>query len=359
MKPELTTNDWQRLRDLRQRFLNDASEDYWKSIRDLELYDQVYAQRIGWKWRAVLESLTQAGWQPHSKNIIDWGCGTAIASRCVTSWSGIQKISLLDQSKLALAFAQKKLSEEKISATFFKKERDFEPSTLLLISHVVGELNEKELLELTLKATTADEVIWVEPGSHKLSRLLSSLREVFIAAGHQMIAPCVHQQPCPLLDSKDRLHFKLAATDSVRETDGAEELNGLHACDTPSSGATKSCAAEDEFQKKSRHWCHFFAKPPIEIFQSAFWHEVSRKLGIDLRSLPYSYFACSRFWKPEWSSGAERLIGNPRAFKGHCKLFCCGASGIQERTLQKRDHAALFKEIVKKERRGVFLLEEK
>ena len=420
MKQTLTTSDWQRLRDLRQRFLNDASENYWKERRDLELYDQVYAERIGWKWHAVLENLSLAGWQPHSKSIIDWGCGTGVASRTVAAWSGIQKVSLVDQSSLALTFTQQKLAEQKINATFFEKEKPCEPSTLMLISHVVSELTEKELFELANKAAAADEVIWVEPGSHELSRRLSSLREIFIQAGHHIIAPCVHQHPCPMLDSNDRLHFKLAATDAypftspekteippfaeslvlqkdnalqreraiqvneytdtVKEADGSQELSGLNVRDTLprshllvspcslppavypaafqqpvlSTGMTKPCAAEGEFRKKSSHWCHFFAKPPIQIFQSAFWHEASRELGIDLRSLPYSYFASSRSWKPQWPTHAERLIGHPRALKGHCKVLCCSASGLQERTLQKRDQPALFRKIVKKEISGVF-----
>lgn len=303
---KLTKEEWQRLRELRKRFLENASENYWKDQRDLELYDLIYAARIGWKWDAVLKNLTDTGWHSEALQIIDWGCGTGIAARTVASWSGIQQIALVDQSLIAMAFAQKKLREEgcDVLSAFLPKK---ETSTLLLISHVVSELHEKELLELALFATTADEVIWVEPGSHELSRKLGSLRKLFLKAGHHLIAPCTHENACPMFQ-----------------------------------------------EKQERDWCHFFATPPTEIFQSSLWHEASRELGIDLRSLPYSYLAFSRKKKMENSTSAERLIGHPRSLKAHGKLFCCGASGLCERVLQKRDHPALFRSLIKNQEEGAF-----
>lgn len=307
---KLTNDDWQRLRMLRDRFLHDASENYWSTQRDLELYDLVFAARIGWKWSAVLHSLTRIGWKPQSDKIIDWGCGTGVASRTVTAWSAIQEVGLVDQSALALDFAQQKLAEARITALPCAPEKSFQKNSLLLISHLLGELDESELLELATKAATADEIIWVEPGSHDISRKLSQVRTIFLEAGHHLIAPCVHALPCPMLQV------------------GQE-----------------------------RHWCHFFAPPPTEIFQSTFWHEASHRLGIDLRSLPYSYLVFSRHHAPHWPEGTERLIGHPRSYKGYGKLFCCGSSGIHERTLQKRENPELFKKLIKRQEEGVFTWE--
>ncbi|MFZ4115493.1 MAG: small ribosomal subunit Rsm22 family protein [Chthoniobacterales bacterium] len=302
----LTNSDWQRLRDLRKRFLENASENYWNNPRDLELYDLIYAARIGWKWNAVLEDLKNVGWHSQAQQIVDWGCGTAIAARTVALWSGISQVALVDQSPLALAFAQKKLREagKKIIPEFsWQKEKP----TLLLISHVVSELHEKELLELALFATQADEIIWVEPGSHELSRRLISVRKKILQVGHHLIAPCTHEHACPMFE-----------------------------------------------EKQERDWCHFFAKAPAEIFQSSLWHQASRELGIDLRSLPYSYLAFSRKKFLHASTDAERLIGHPRMLKAHGKLFCCGSSGLCERMLQKRDNPELFRSLIKNKERGAF-----
>ena len=304
---KLTKDDWDRLKTLRNRFLHDASENYWSTRRDLELYDLVFAARIGWKWSAVLHSLTRIGWKPQSDKIIDWGCGTGIASRQVTEWSGIQEVSLIDQSPLALDFAQQQLRKTNIVTNIPSPESSFAPKSLLLLSHVLGELSDSEAEKLALRASVVDEIIWVEPGSRDISRKLSQVRTIFLEAGHQIIAPCVHNLPCPM----------------------------LHA-------------------GQERHWCHFFATPPTEIFQSAFWNEASHELGIDLRSLPYSYLAFSRHHSPSWAAGVERLIGHARSYKGYGKLFCCGASGLHERTLQKRENPELFKKLIKRQEEGVF-----
>lgn len=304
---KLTNDDWQKLRALRDRFLHDASENYWSSSKDLELYDLVFAARIGWKWNAVLQSLTQMGWKPQSDKIIDWGCGTGIASRQVASWSNIQQVTLVDQSPLALDFAKQQLSQHQIESNIQSFESPFATSSLLLLSHVLGELSEQEATELASKASTADEIIWVEPGSRDISRKLSELRTIFLQAGHHLLAPCTHAFSCPMLQLENK-----------------------------------------------RHWCHFFASPPTEIFQSAFWNEASHQLGIDLRSLPYSYLVFSRHHSRSCSPEAERLICHPRSYKGYGKLFCCGASGLHERTLQKRDNPELFKRLIKHHEEGVF-----
>jgi ribosomal protein RSM22 (predicted rRNA methylase) len=185
-----------------------------------------------------------------------------------------------------------------------------EPGTLLLISHVAGELSDPELGELSKLAATADEVIWVEPGSCEISRRLSGARETLRAAGHRFAAPCTHAGTCPML------------------------------------------AAENE-----RHWCHFFARPPTEVFQSPFWREVSRQVEIDLRSLPYSFLASSRLGISEWPEEAERLIGHPRERKAHSQLLCCGRGGLFDRMLQRRDEPELYRRVTKKGLDGVFAWE--
>ncbi len=306
MEIKITAADWRRLRALRDRFLGDASEEYWTE-RDLELYDATFARRIGWKWEGVLESLTRAHWKPASTRILDWGCGTGIAARAVAAWSGIGDAEVFDQSALAAAFARESLQQRGVRAQRKNGEGPVEPGTLLLLSHVAGELKDEELTRLAQMAATAEEVIWVEPGSREISRRLGAAREILRAAGHRFAAPCTHDRACPML------------------------------------------APENE-----RHWCHFFARPPTEVFQSPFWREFSTRLEIDLRSLPYSFLAASRREIPAWPADAERLIGRPRELKAHAELFCCGADGLHERMLQKRDEPRLHRRVTKKGLDGVF-----
>jgi ribosomal protein RSM22 (predicted rRNA methylase) len=145
----------------------------------------------------------------------------------------------------------------------------------------------------------------VEPGSRDISRRLTSARDRLRERGHHPVAPCTHGLACP--------------------------MNG-----------------------RERDWCHFFAAPPPEIFQSAFWREFSTRLEIDLRALPYSFLATSR--QPvRWPEGAERVIGRPRGLKAHCELLCCGADGLVTRTLQKRDAPKLFRAFTRDGHDGAFV----
>jgi hypothetical protein len=306
MSGAFSPDDWQRLRRLRDRFLTDATGEYW-TARDLELYDATFAQRIAWKWADALNETAQAGWRPAATRLIDWGCGTGIAGRVVAEWSGIRSAEVFDQSAAAMHFAAQALRSAGIEARRHAAGEPIPPGTLLVLSHVAGELTDPELSLLADRAATAEELIWVEPGSREISRRLGSVRATLQRAGHRFVAPCTHQNPCPMF------------------------------------------APENE-----RHWCHFFAPPPTEVFQSAFWHDVSRRVEIDLRSLPYSYLASTRLDAPDPPPHAERLIGHPRERKGHCQMLCCGPAGLHERPLQKRDHAELYRAVVKRGRRGRF-----
>ncbi len=299
--------DWQRLKNLRARFLQDATADYWSDARDLELYDAVFGERIRWKWAAVLGSLNDLDWKPVADHIVDWGCGSGVASRIVSEWTGIRRVQVWDQSAFAMDFAAKKHREQgnDVSAG---SSKEFEGS-LLLISHVLNELAANDLETLLLAASRARSILWVEPGNHECSRLLSGARDRLIDAGFSPVAPCTHALACPML-----------------------------------------------LPENERHWCHFFAQPPTEVFQSAFWREVSLNLEIDLRSLPYSFFVASKASAdllPDLAN-AERLIGKVREGKGHCQLLCCGCEGLQERLLQKREQPELFRQFTKKGLQGVF-----
>ncbi len=306
MAGEFSPPDWQRLRALRDRFLTDASGEYW-TARDLELYDATFARRIAWKWDAALSELSRLGWRPAAERILDWGCGTGIAARVVARWSGIREAGVFDRSPPAMDFAAQALRGDGVAVRPRGDGTPVEPGTLLVVSHVAGELDAAALERLAGWAGGAEELIWLEPGSREISRKLGSIRAILQRAGHRFVAPCTHQLACPMF------------------------------------------APENE-----RHWCHFFARPPTEIFQSAFWREVSRRMEIDLRSLPYSFLAATRSGVPPRPEGTERLIGHPHELKAHCRLLGCGAAGLNERPLQKRDDPELYRRFTKKGRRGTF-----
>lgn len=289
------------LRRLRERFLKGTpGADYWRSDNELALYDVSFGERIGWKWDAVLRELLARGWKPKSRHLFDWGCGSAIASRrVVAQWPLFNSITLYDRSPLAMRFAAKRLQTDS-PQTEIRFNSTVAPGTLLLISHVLNELSPGMLAELLESARQAEEIIWVEAGTHADSRGLINLREQLIATGlFAAVAPCTHQSACGML------------------------------------------AAANE-----RHWCHHFARPPSSAFQDGRWAEFSAELEIDLRSLPYSFLVLQRTSvKLPTAGGCSRVIGWPRQFKGHSKVLSCQAEGVCEFMLQKRDAPRLFRDL--------------
>jgi ribosomal protein RSM22 (predicted rRNA methylase) len=295
------------LRELRERFLASRSAEggYWRSHEELALYDRTFAERIGWKWDAVLRELQARGWQPQSRTVLDWGCGSGIAGRRVLgAWPGqFSKLALHDVSPLAVEYARGAAAGEfpgvRSDRSDVSDQSDPPDPTLLLLSHVLNELSERDLDNLLTTVRRAQEVIWVESGTHANSRRLGAeVRERLVGSGEfSIVAPCTHRQQCGMF-----------------------------------------------LPKNDRHWCHSFAETPRAIFQDARWMHLGRELGIDLRATPYAFLVMER--RPyAGDAEAARVIGRPRDYKGYSKLLSCEATGVHERMLQKRDAPALLKQV--------------
>jgi SAM-dependent methyltransferase len=313
-----TELDWPALDRLRDGFLSGSAArgPYWQSESELASYDLTYGERIGWKWDQVLRELRLRGWRPAAGTVLDWGCGSGIAARRVISFFGAGQFGALhvwDHSPLAADFAADAAGREFPGLAVSQATPGFlqsdEPIGLLVISHVLNELAPESLAGLRAVIARAGAVLWVEPGSREVSRQLSTLREELarpdgIRGGFQVVAPCTHQNPCPIL------------------------------------------AAGNE-----RHWCHHFAPPPSEIFANPDWVKFGQRAGIDLRSLPYCFLALDRRGGagggqgPPLPDGLSRIIGRPEHFKPYARFLNCDATGLAELTLEKRADPALYKQL--------------
>lgn len=315
---KLESLDWDVLDRLRQTFLSDAKSagPYWHTITDLECYDLTYGERIGWKWDAVLRELRLRGWIPGGESnrtatsgltVFDWGCGSGIAGRRVVDFLGAGHgvtLRLHDHSALAMDFAEHRarklfptLTVERADTRFLRGE---EPIGVLVLSHVLNELNEIARAELTGLLARTQTVLWVEPGTHEVSRSLIGWREAALAQGFRAIAPCTHQAGCGLLTEDNQ-----------------------------------------------RHWCHYFAEPPHNIYADSDWVKFGQRAGIDLRSLPYSFLVLDRSPSPQEEVDGSRILGDPRLYKGYAKIFNCSAQGVEELTLQQRADKSFFKSLKK------------
>lgn len=322
--------DWKALDRLRDGFLGGGAADgaYWESESDLASYDFTYGERIGWKWDHVLRELRLRGWQPRSRSVFDWGCGSGVAARRLIECFGsanFETLTVWDHSPAACEFAADTATRAfpslSVATATVGMLRSTEPIGLLVISHVLNELSPSALADLRDLAARASEIIWVEPGTHAISRSLSALRDE-LSSAFRILAPCTHQLACPAL------------------------------------------APGNE-----RDWCHFFAPPPSEIFANPDWVKFGQRAGIDLRSLPYCFIALDRRRPevapahdrqpeenlaplpapaaPQTESPADlsRVIGRPEHFKPYVRLLNCDATGLNELELLKRTDPALFKQL--------------
>lgn len=299
--------DWSALDRLRTGFLSGAVPHgaYWQSARDLAAYDFTYGERIGWKWDAVLAELRLRHWSPPREkplHVLDWGCGSGIAGRRVIDWLGTYRagtLSVWDHSALARTFAATRAREQFPALTAREASQAEEPCDLLVISHVLNELTAEASASLRRCMEQARAILWVEPGTHEVSRALQKRREELLAS-FRVIAPCTHQAPCGML--------------------------------TP---------------ENERHWCHHFAAPPAGVYADSNWVKFGQRAGIDLRSLPYSFLVLDRSENAPDASPVTlaRVIGRPERFKPYVRLLGCEADGVRELLVMKRACPQLYKEL--------------
>ena len=318
---DLLRADWDRLRKLRSVFLERAESarpetlpDYWSSAHDLELYEATFGQRIAWRWDAVLDELAARGFPQKPKILLDWGCGSGTAARAWLEHFGaerLERLHLVDRSSLATSFAAERLRPLAGAARIATDP----PAAcdLLLVSHVLDEAGldgREKLLEMCRRAQT---VVWLEPGTPSASRALIELRET-LRADFELLAPCPHRGACGM------------------QAPGHES-----------------------------DWCHHFATPPRSVFQDPFWGAAARELGIDLRSLPYSFLALAR----AALAGAPpppdlaRVLGRPRIEKGRARIDVCSAGGVATRHYLARLSKPRFDELCESpERARLYRVEE-
>ncbi len=299
--------DWSALDRLRQRFLQAAAskEPYWLAPSDLASYDFTYGERIGWKWDHVLRELKLRGYRPACRHVFDWGCGSGIAARKVIEFFGpanFDSLTVWDHSPLACDYAANaaqvafpRLSVAQASPGILNSDN---PIGLLVISHVLNELPPEAEAQLRALISRASAVLWVEAGTHQVSRKLGRIRDE-LRDTFRLIAPCTHALGCPMF-----------------------------------------------VEENARHWCHFFAPPPSEIFANSEWVKFGQRAGIDLRSLPYCFLALDKNSSPgALSENYSRIIGRPEHFKPYARWLNCDATGLAELELPKRADTALFKQL--------------
>jgi len=315
------TLDWNRLDRLRAGFLGGKAAEgpYWRDEEDLACYDFTYAARIGWKWDAVLSELKLRGWSPRGGLLLDWGCGSGVAHRRVLSEWGAERFDSLvlwDHSGAAMSYAENRATTAFPGLNVCQATPGFldsgGPIGLLVISHVLNELSTEALASLRKLILRSAAVLWVEPGTHEVSRGLQVIRGELLER-FRVLAPCPHQGSCGLLG-----------------------------------------------EGRERDWCHFFAHPPVGIFADSNWVKFGQRAGIDLRSLPYAFLALEdkSLPAPAEEKALVRVLGRPRHFKPYARALVCTPSEVSEWEISKRKNTAFYKDLERRKTPLVYPQEE-
>jgi len=147
---------------------------------------------------------------PDVESVVDLGGGTGAAAWAILSEWPDAKITVLDQVGDALALGRELASGESADVEFapWRADAAVPPADLVTVSYVLSELTPDAQRSLVTAAVGAARraVAIVEPGTPSGCARILAARSVLLAAGWRIVAPCPHQDSCPLREP-DWCHF--------------------------------------------------------------------------------------------------------------------------------------------------------
>ena len=167
------------------------------------------------------------------QSLLDAGAGPGGAGwAALEAWPQIAAASLLDSNRAFLDIAEALAVEGPSPLKAAQRLRadltapgDWPAADLVAASYALAEIAPAALAGTVerLWAATRGLLVLVEPGTPAGYQRLLAVRDQLIAAGGVILAPCPHQQPCPLA-APDWCHFsqRLARSRDHRLAKGAE-----------------------------------------------------------------------------------------------------------------------------------------
>lgn len=173
-----------------------------------------YAQLMG-AMLAIRERLPE--WKPLSLLDIGSGPGTALWA-AAEQWSGLTKMVAWEREPAFMTLGQrlaknspnlvvKQAQWQQVTLRANTLPRDNASYDLVVIGHVLNELDEalrKAVITYAWEHCSG-VLLLVEPGTSAGFPIVKAAREQLLSLGAQTIAPCTHDQPCPL--TNDWCHF--------------------------------------------------------------------------------------------------------------------------------------------------------
>ncbi|MFL6077861.1 MAG: small ribosomal subunit Rsm22 family protein [Mycobacteriales bacterium] len=144
------------------------------------------------------------------------GAGAATWAAAVT-FPTLTAATVLDQERAALDLGRRLAAAAPWRAVrdarwrqerFGARRPDLPAADLVTVSYLLGELEPaRQAVLLDALAAAGRVVAVVEPGTPAGHRRVLAARDRLLAAGLSVLAPCPHQDACPLADGDDWCHF--------------------------------------------------------------------------------------------------------------------------------------------------------
>lgn len=230
-----------------------------------------------------------SGWQPVSLLDIGSGPGTALWA-ALEQWPSLQKLTAWERERAFIQLGRRlaATSEEQALRTAHwertvlgkKLPGTSQVYDIVVLGHVLNELPEAvrlEVIEMAWKQCSGVLLI-VEPGTSSAFPVVKTMREHLLQLGASTLAPCVHNDPCPLQDD----------------------------------------------------WCHF----PQRLQRPRFQRQ-ARDASASWEESKFAYAAMARFQaeNPAWG----RLIHQPHVQKGFVELTISSQDGLVRPRIGKRE----------------------
>ncbi len=223
-------------------------------------------------------------------SLLDLGSGPGTAAICAKYiFPELKKLTLIDQDKAFKVFAESFLEHAKPDYHLhdITQVKTFPPHDLVTISYALNELSDSNASKVVHKAwlATKSAMVIVEPGTPKAFKRLKKLREELINYGAHILAPCPHNNDCPM-------------------------------------------AADD--------WCHFSVR-----LERTPLHQYIKNASLNYEDEKFSYLIAVK--NAPVQQAPARLIKKPLKRPGHILFDLCTPNGLQRETLSKKDKS-LYKE---------------
>lgn len=207
------------------------------------------------------------------------GPGTSWEAACET-WENIRQATLIERDRDFVEIGVKMTPADRVRWVTgdVSKQALFEVHDLVLFSYSWGEILDLTLLEKAWQAAGKFLVI-VEPGTPRGYQSMLKARDFCISKSGTVYAPCPHSKACPWQNTSE--------------------------------------------------WCHFGVR-----LQRSDEHRLAKEGSLGFEDEKFSYVILS---KVPLETSFSRLLKDPLRRKGHTLMTLCSKSGIEQKTITKKD----------------------